>query len=913
MVNVAPARHLFGRQRERDVLARLLDVARSGRRSVLVVHGDAGIGKTALLDYLAETSSDFRAVRATGVEQEIEIDYSALQQLCSPILDLIERLPGPQRDALGVAFGLSHGKAPTPFLVGLAVLGLLAESAEEQPLLCIVDDAQWLDGASTRALTFVAHRLLAERIALVFATRDANGALTRFPQLAVGPLVRRDARALLQSVLPTALDEAVLERIVVETGGNPLAILELPSGLTPAQLAGGFGLPAALPLSTGIELSFMRRMSKLPRDARRLLLLAAAEPVGDPALLLRAAQVLGIAGTVARTLESEGFLTLDRTVAIRHSLVRSVIYNAADATERREIHRALAEATDPQIDPDRRAWHRAQAASVPDEEVAAELERSAARAQARAGFAAAAAFFERAAALTPEPVRRSERALVAAQTKFRAGALDDALALLASTDDGALDALDRARVDLLHAQIAFVSTRGSDAPAMLLRAADRLAPLSPALAGETYLEALSAAMFAGRLALPGGTMLDVARSVKVGLHPSPTNGLELLLAGIATLITEGFEAAVPILHRSFRALGAGAMPVEEQVRWKWLPTILSAHVWDDARWLAICAPHVRLARETGALAELPLALGQRVYIHLFAGELSAAESLVDEIQAASEITGGQLAPYAAVALAALRGRESEALALIDRSHADVVRRGEGIGLSVFDWAQAVLYNGLGRYDEALSAALRAAAYAHDFVTGNWAMVELIEAAVHAGTPKVAESAHSRLAEMARISQTDWALGVAARSDALLAAAERAEALYVEAIDRLNRCRMAVDLARAHLLYGEWLRRHRRRVDARTQLRTAHQMFSEFGMEAFVDRARVELEATGEHARRRSVASLAQLTPQEAQIARLAAHGNTNREIAAQLFISASTVEYHLHKAFRKLDVKSRTQLAHRTF
>ena len=912
MVSVARARHLLGRERERDVLARVLDAARDGRGGVLVVHGDPGIGKTALLDYIRETSSDFRALRATGVEQEIEIDYAALQQLCSPILDLIERLPEPQRDALAVAFGLSPGKAPSQFLVGLAVLGLLAEAAEERPLLCIVDDAQWLDGASARALTFVARRLLAERIALVFATRETNDALTRFQQLTVGPLGRRDARALLQSVLPAALDESVLERIVAETGGNPLAILELPSGLTPAQLAGGFGLPAAVPLSTGIERSFMRRFSNLPRDARRLLLLAAAEPVGNPALLLRAARLLGIAETVAQTVESEGFLTLDGTVVMRHPLVRSVIYKAADSTERREVHRALAEATDPQLDPDRRAWHRAQAASVPDEEVAAELECSAARAQARAGFAAAAAFLERAAALTPEPVRRSQRALVAAQTKFRAGALDNALALLASTDDSALGELDRARVDLLRAQIAFVSTRGSDAPAMLLRAADRLAPLSHPLACETYLEALSAAMFAGCLALPGGTTFDVAMSVKAGLHPSPANGLELLLEGIATLITEGFEPAVPILHRSFRAFDAGGMPVDEQVRWKWLPTILSAHVWDDARWLAICAPHVRIARETGALAELALALGQRVYIHLFTGELSTAASLVDEIQAASEITGGHLAPYGAVGLAALRGRESEVLALIERNRADVVRRGEGIGLSVFDWAQAVLYNGLGRYEEARTAARRATEYAHDFATGNWAMVELIEAAVRAGTPEVAESAHSRLAEMARVSQTDWALGIAARSDALLAGAERAEALYVEAIDRLSRCRIAVDLARAHLLYGEWLRRHRRRVDARTQLRTAHEMFSEFGMEAFVDRARVELEATGEHARRRSVDSLAQLTPQEAQIARLVAQGNTNREIAAQLFISPSTVEYHLHKAFRKLGVKTRTQLARRT-
>ena len=448
MVVRAQAGRLVGRQRERAVLERLLDTARDGHGAVLVVHGDPGVGKTALLEYAVEAGEDFRVVRAAGVEGEMELDYAALQQLCSPILEFSEHLPDPQRDALDVAFGLSAGQAPSPFLVGLAVLGLLSEAAEQQPLLCVVDDAQWLDGASARALAFVARRLLADRIALAFATREVGSGLARFPQLRVEPLGRRDARALLESVLAARLDESVLERIIAETGGNPLALLELPRGLTPAQLAGGFGLPAALPLSTGIEQSFTRRLARLPRDARRLLLLAAAEPVGDLALLWRAAQQLGIPETAAHAVESEGLLTLDGAVVFRHPLVRSAVYGAAEPSERREVHRALADATDPQIDPDRRAWHRAQAASVPDEEVAGELERSAARAQARGGFAAAAAFLERAAALTPDPVRRAQRALVAAQTKFRAGALDDALALLSSTEVGALDELDRARVEI---------------------------------------------------------------------------------------------------------------------------------------------------------------------------------------------------------------------------------------------------------------------------------------------------------------------------------------------------------------------------------------------------------------------------------------------------------------------------------
>jgi DNA-binding CsgD family transcriptional regulator len=549
---------------------------------------------------------------------------------------------------------------------------------------------------------------------------------------------------------------------------------------------------------------------------------------------------------------------------------------------------------------------------VPDEEVATELELSAARAQARGGFAAAAAFLERAAALTPSPVRRAQRALVAAQTKFRAGALDDALALLSSTELGALDELECARVELLRAQIAFVSTHGSEAPAMLLQAARQLTPLSPALACETYLEALSAAMFAGRLAAPAASALAVARSARAAPPPPVLGGLELLLDGLATFFCDGYEAAVPILRRAAMAFDAGGMPVSEQLRWKWLATIASVHLWDDARWQAISDRHVQIAREAGALGELPLALSQRVYAHLFAGELTAAASLVDEFRTTTEATGSNLTPYGAVGLAALRGRAPEAISLIEECRVDATRRGEGIGIAVLDWAQAVLFNGLGRYDEARAAALRIFEYPHDLGGPlNWGIVELIEAEVRAGTPERAAGARSRLAEMARVSGTDWALGVAARSQALCVEDHRAEELYVEAIDRLGRSRMAVDLARAHLLYGEWLRRRRRRVDARRHLRTAHELFSGFGTEAFAERARIELEATGEHARRRTADTLGQLTPQEAQIARLVAQGHTNREIAAQLFISPSTVEYHLRKTFRKLGVKSRTQLARR--
>jgi DNA-binding CsgD family transcriptional regulator len=906
-----PGGHLLGRDREREALDWLLHAARGGRGDVLVVRGEPGVGKTALLDYAIEAGTGFRIAWTAGAEAEMELPYAALQQLCSSMLELMRGLPEPQRDALGVAFGLGAGPAPNPFLVGLAVLGLLSEAAEEQPLLCVVDDAQWLDRASARALVFVARRLLGGKIALLFAARELGDAFVGLPELQVEPLAYRDARALLEFVLPSRLDERVLDRIVVETRGNPLALLELPKGLTPAQLAGGFGLPAAVPMSASIEESFTRRLARLPSDPRRLLLVAAADPVGDPELLWGAARRLGIPESGAHTIESEDLLALSPRVVFRHPLVRSAVYRAAGPNERREVHGALAEATDPDIDPDRRAWHRAQAAFTPDEDVAADLERSAARAQARGGFAAAAAFLERAAALTPEAARRAKRALAAAHVKFQAGALDDALSLLATAEAGLPTDLERARVALLQAQIAFASTRGSDAAPLLLEAADRLADLDHGVARETYLEALIAAGFAGRLAGSGGSALEVARAVSAA-RPAPQTprGIDLLLDGLATLFSEGYEAAVPSLRRAQDAF-ATDMPATEQLRWGWAATVVSVHLWDDERWDTLSERYVRLARETGALADLQLALSQRISMHLFAGELSTATSLVEELQATTEATGSTLAPYGRMGLLALRGREAEAAALINGSRVEVTQRGEGIGISALDWAEAVLYNGLGRYEEALSAASRIAEHPQDLAPSNWHMAELIEAAARAGTPELAADAHRRLVAMTRASGTDWGLGVAARSEALLAEGQRADDLYLEAIHRLRRSRMVVDLARAHLLYGEWLRRERRRIDARKELQLAHDLFCDFGMEAFAERAWVELRATGERARKRTIETRDQLTPQEEQIARLAAEGNTNRAIAAQLFISPSTVDYHLRKAFRKLSVKSRIQLANR--
>ena len=555
MVVGAEPRQLLGRQRDRAVLNRVLEAARDGHGSVLAVYGEPGVGKTALLDYAIEAGAGFRVARTVGVEGEMELAFAALHQLCSPSLDLMEHLPDPQRDALEVALGLSAGRLPNSFLVGLAVLNLLSEAAEKQPLLCVVDDAQWLDRASARVLAFVARRLLAEKIAMVFAAREPVEALDGLAELHVEPLGRRDARALLDSVLPARLDERVLERIVVETRGNPLALLELPRGLTPAQLAGGFGLPAALPLSAGIEESFARRLARLPRDARRLLLIAAADPTGDAALEWRAAQRLGIAESAAHTAESDGLLTFDSGVTFRHPLVRSAVYRAAGADERSEVHRALAEATDPTIDPDRRAWHRAQAASRPAEDVAEELERSANRAQARGGFAAAAAFLERSSVLTLDPARRAARALAAAEAKEQAGALDDALALASDAEAGPIDEAQRAQVDVIRARISFAADRGSEAPSLLLTAAKRLEPLDGAAAREIYLDALTAALFAGRL----GGEVDARQVAAAALAaPSPTpsaHAADLLLDGLALLIADGAAAGAPVLRKGLTAFG----------------------------------------------------------------------------------------------------------------------------------------------------------------------------------------------------------------------------------------------------------------------------------------------------------------------------------------------------------------------
>jgi DNA-binding CsgD family transcriptional regulator len=903
---------LLGRLPERAALSQLLDAARAGRSGVLVMRGEPGVGKTALLDWVIGSAAGLRVARVAGVESEMELAFAALQQLCAPMLGKLTGLPDPQRHALGVAFGLNNGEAPDRFLVGLAALSLLSEVAEQQPLLCVIDDAQWLDRASGQVLAFVARRLLAEPVALVFATREPGGESRGLPELVVGGLDDGDAQELLSSVVRGPLDERVRDRIVAETRGNPLALLELPQGIRPAELAGGFGLPGVpgMPGLPGrIEDSFRRRLEVLPAATQRLMLVAAAEPAGEPTLVWRAAERLGIGiGAIAPAADA-GLLAIGERVTFRHPLVRSAVYRAASPQERRAVHQALAGATDPQADPDRHAWHRAQATPGPDEDVASELERSASRAQARGGLAAAAAFLQRSAALTLDPAGRAERALAAAQAKYQVGAFDATLGLLTTAEAGPPDQFRRARADLLRGQIAFESSRGSDAPPLLLKAARQFEPLDSRLARETYLDALAAAIFAGRLALGSG-MREVAEAARAAPPPpGPVRGPDLLLDGLALLVTDGYPAAVPVLRRAVSAFRGMDVSTEERLRWLWLACHAAGIVWDYEGWDVLSDRQVTLARDAGALIALPIAFNTRAGLHLFAGEFTEAASMVAQAESVVEVTGSSIAPYGALALTVFRGQEARAGQLIQIATDDVGRRGEGLGLSAVQWATAVLCNSLGRYEEALAAAQRASEESSAVRFASWALVELIEAAARSAVPERAAGALQRLSGMARACGTDWALGIEARSRALVSDGAAAENLYRKAIDHLSRARLGMELGRAHLVYGEWLRRQRRRRDARDQLGRAYEIFDSVGAAAFAERARIELRASGGQAHERAVETPDTLTAQEALIARLAGDGASNPEIAAQLFISRATVAYHLRKVFIKLGVSSRSQLA----
>ena len=899
----------LGRASEREALDRLLANVRGGQSALLVIRGEAGIGKTAMLRYAADHASGFRVMQVTGAQAEMELPFAGIQQLCASVLDQLDALPQPQRDALNVALGLASGDVPERFLVGLAVLGLLSAAAEERPLLCVVEDAQWLDAASGMILGFVARRLLAESVAMVVAVREPNSRpdFDGLPELLLRGLAEEDARTLLDRAVPGRLDDRVRDRIVGETRGNPLALLDLPRSMSAAELAGGFGLLPASDLPRHLEDHYLRLAGVLPEATQRLLLLAAAEPMGDATLVWRAAHRLGIERSSLAPAVDAQLVEIGTRARFRHPLVRSAVYRASALSDRRAAHRALAEVTDPDTDPDRLAWHRAHAAVGVDEAVAAELERSADRAQARGGVAAAAAFLAQAAELTPDPAERGGRALAAAQAKFDAAASDAALELLATAELAPLDELQRARLERLRAEITFARTRGGDAPALLLDAARRLEPLDAAMARETHLEAMAAAMFAGRLGDKPGVRDAAKAALDAPAAPQQPRAIDLLLDGLATRFTDGYSAGLPSLRRALGAFRDVEGLTASDVRWLWLACRLAQDVWDDELWYVFATRGLRVARETGALSVLPIAATYRASLHVQAGAFGAAESLIDESDAITQATGMAPLKYASLMLAAWRGNEADGLKLVEAARLEATARGEGMGLGVIEWATALLYNGCGRYAEALAAAQRGCKH-DDVGLFAWSLVELFEAGARSDDTDAASAALDRLSGRTQASGTDWALGIEASSRALLSDGSAAEPHYREAVERLARSRGVVHLARARLQYGEWLRRENRRVDAREQLRDAHDTFARIGAKAFAERARQELAATGEKIPRRTEENRDVLTPQEAQIARLARDGRTNQEIGAQLFISPRTVEYHLSKVFSKLDISSRRGL-----
>jgi DNA-binding CsgD family transcriptional regulator len=893
---------LLGRAVECALLDGVLADIRRGESRSLVVRGEAGIGKTALLDWMVESAADLTVVRATGVESEMELAYASLHQLCIPLLDRLDLLPAPQRTVLEIVFGLGSGDAPDRFLVGLGSLSLLSEVAEERPLLCVVDDAQWLDQASELTLAFVARRLLAEPVGMVFAAREPGEQLRSLPALEVRGLGADDADALLRSVVRSKLDQRVRKRIAAETRGNPLALLELPHGLGADRLAGEFGLLETEDLSGRIEEGFVRRIEPLPEEARLLLVIAAAEPVGDPLLLWRAAEKLGIGEAAVEAANSAEVVAIGERVIFRHPLVRSAVYRSATVQERRLAHLALSEVTDPAVDPDRRAWHLAGATAGPDEEVALELERSAGRAQTRGGQAAAAAFLQRAVALTQDPRRRAERAVDAADATFKAGAFDTASGFLETADAGPLDAYQRARIDLLRGHVAFALNRGGDAPPLLLQAARRLESFDLDLAREAYLNAWGAAVFAD-----GKMLSEICQAVR--MLPPPRGDprpSDLLLDGLASLTMDGRAAAAPILRAAAKALTD--MPAEDLLRLGWLAGTASSAVWDHEGYGAVAARQVELAREAGALAELPIYLSELALVTSWMGEFVDTASLIAEIDAVTSVTGIPFTPFASVWLLSLQGAEPEVPVALADAMKLAAAGGEVTAAMGADWAAAVLYNGLARFEEAASAAKRGAlSYTYN-PWWMWALPELVEGAARSGDAELAGDALERLAVTTQPAGTDWALGIEARCRALLTTDETAEGLYQEAIARLGRTVLRPELARAELLYGEWLRRANRRVDARNQLRAAYQQFSSIGMEAFAERARRELQATGEKVRKRMLETRDELTAQERQVALLARDGLTNPDIGARLFLSPRTVEYHLSKVFSKLGITSRREL-----
>ena len=902
---------LLDRELERGQIDRVLEAARRGLSGALVLHGEPGTGKTTLLDYAVESGGDFEIVRLLGIESETEFGFAALHQLLLPFLGGLRSLPAPQRDALAGALGLRRPDSPDRFLVALAALTMLAGAAAKRPLLCIVDDAQWLDRESAGILGFIARRFSADAVAMLFAVRGPSERaveLEGIPWVRIGGLPPDEAGQLLASAVAGQVDRGVSERVIAQTGGNPLGLIELGRELSGEQLAGEISLPDLLPLGGSLQARYLRQIRRLPAETQIFLLAAAADPTGDPALLWRAGEFLGFGIRAAAPAEVEGLLRFCPLVRFRHPLIRSAVYHGATLAERVRVHEALARATDPEVAADLRAWHRAEAAIGPDESVAGELERAADRARARGGWAASARFLTRAATLTPGADSRFRRVLAAARAETTAGACVRARALLDSVADQLDDPVKHAAVQRVQGTIRYALDQTAEAASVLLDAARQLAPLDASQARATLLEALAAARTSGRLGKKGAGDADIAQAIRSSPRPPTADATigDLVLDADATLILDGHEAAVPGLKRAVTAMLEAPISSADLLTLAGVGCTAAGALGDDhalyslANWLEV------QARDQGAVLPLSTALIFSGSSELFAGHLGQARARYAERGAIEAARGGSCEVGLALVLA-WRGRAVEARAQAADAARVAAEQGHGWKLVWLEYGRAVLALAMGHYEEALAAAPRG--YEENVLVSTFALPDLIEAAVRCGERASAEQALVRVARRAAASPTPLMLGLLARSRALLGSETDAEAFYREAISHLQHARGRVHLARAELLYGEWLRRQRRQRDAREHLQAAYDMFREIGADGFAERARLELAATGRTARQPASSHGGGLTPQELQVATLAAAGFTNPEIASRLFISPKTVDYHLGKVFRKLGVGSRRQLA----
>lgn len=908
---VAPLyRGFVGRRGELATLSAVIAGARDGRSGSLVVRAGAGMGKTHLLaQAVNDHAGGMLVLSISGAEAEMVLDYAGLQRLYAHLRGHFDQLPGLQRRALEVVMGLQDGDAPDPYLVGLAAVNLLSEAGAQRPVLCVIDDAQWLDDVSRQALGFAARRMQADRVAMVFATRDTDAGdhLDGLDELRLAPMSDREARALLEAVLPGRLDRRVRDRLLTEAAGNPLALIELPHR-APAVLAGGFGLAGPRPPATAVEDVFARRFAALPDATRLLLLVAAAESAGEAAWVWAAAEQLGVGVADGAAAESAGLISVDTRITFRHPLVRSAVYRSEPAMRRHRVHAALADTiTGPDAD-DYRAWHRAHATSTPNEAVAAQLVESADRAHRRGGVAAAAAFLAYAVDLTPDAAVRARRAVAAAAAALDTGDTDAAARLIEIADRTAVSAPHHARVALLRAKFAFASDRGRDGPRLLLRAAEELGPHEPLLARETYLEALMAAMIVGRLAgADDGPVQLAAAARRAPAAPTPPRAVDLLLDALVERLTAGYVAAAPLLKKALHAYLREVHAGTADARWHDITNRICLDLYDFVGYEVLATRQLDMLRAAGELTVLPAVLTTLAAARVLSGEFVAARALLDESLLVSSATGAPPHRSGTALLAAHRGDETLWRATAGQTVAEATDRGEGTEVTVASYAKAVLDNGAARYPDALDACRSGQQYDDIGLYGSL-LLEAVEAAAYSGHHAEARAAAAELTRRASASRTESALGLAARATALAKGDEATDADFRVALEHLERSPLTVYRARTHLVYGEWLRRLGRAADARVQLRLAHDLCTEIGADGFAGRARRELEAAGGSTGRRHQRYDTDLTAQERQISRLVHLGHTNAEIGAQLLISHRTVEWHLRNIYTKLGITSRREL-----